>query len=73
MVQSDPLLRNKDLLLVSHGEPLDSLFIKQNWPDAVKVSSNPAADQWYLGADDQRQVVQGSKADARFVIAHIPR
>jgi hypothetical protein len=63
MVQFDPMLRRQDLLLVSHGAVLDAAMIQRNWPNAAKLSSNPAADQWYVGVEDQRQ----------FVPAHIPR
>jgi hypothetical protein len=73
MIRFDPLLRNKDLLLVSHGTALDTQFIRQNWHGAVKVSSNRAADQWYLGTEDRRQAIPGGKDETRFVIAHIPR
>src|SRR5450432_3085723 len=34
MIQADPLLRNQDLLLVSHGTVLDTQLIQRNWPDA---------------------------------------
>jgi hypothetical protein len=54
MVQFDPLLRDSDLKLVSHGAALDTQFIRQNWPAAVKVAGTPAADQWYLGPQDRR-------------------
>lgn len=73
MIQVDPLLRNEDLLLVSHGAVLDIQMIQRNWPGAVRVSGNRAADQWYLGTEDRRQAIQGSKAERQFVIAHIPR
>lgn len=72
MTQFDPLLRNQDLLLVSHGHELDSKLVQQNWPDAVKVSSGPAADQWYLGSEDQRTPIPGSPQERQFVIAHVP-
>jgi hypothetical protein len=72
MVQVDPLLRNKDLFLVSHGTALDMQMIQRNWPDAEKVSGNQAADLWYLGAEDRRQAIPGSKDEKQFVIAHIP-
>jgi hypothetical protein len=49
MVQIDPLLRDRDLLLVSRGAELDARMIRQNWPGAVKIAGGPAADQWYLG------------------------
>jgi len=49
MIQFDPLLRQRDLLLVSHGSELDAQLIQRNWPNAAKVASGPAADQWYLG------------------------
>jgi hypothetical protein len=73
MIQVDPLLRNKDLFLVSHGAVLDTQMILRNWPGAVRVSSNRAADQWYLGPEDRRQAIPGSKDEGQFVIAHIPR
>jgi hypothetical protein len=73
MVQFDPLLRDADLLLVSHGAQLDAQLVKQNWPDAVKVSSSRAAEQWYLGPEDQRIPISGCEHQKRFVIAHIPR
>lgn len=73
MIQFDPLLRNEDLLLVSHGSVLDIQMIQRNWPGAVKVSGGPAADQWYLGSEDRRQAIPGSKDARQFVIAYIPR
>jgi len=73
MIQFDPLLQNQDLLLVSHGAVLDMQMIQRNWPDAVKVSGSRAADQWYLGTEDRRQAIPGSKDEKQFVIAHIPR
>jgi len=54
MVQFDPLLRDRDLLLVSHGAERDARMIRQYWPDAVEVDNGRAADQWYLGPRDQR-------------------
>jgi hypothetical protein len=72
MVQIDPLLRNRDLLLVSHGAQLDAQLIQSNWPNAVKVSSTRTADQWYLGSEDQRLPIVGSKVERQFVIAHVP-
>jgi hypothetical protein len=72
LIQVDPLLRNTDLLLVSHGAVLDVQMIQRNWPDAVKVSSSRAADQWYLGIEDRRRAIQGSEDKTQFVITHIP-
>jgi hypothetical protein len=72
MVQVDPLLRNEDLLLVSHGADLDAQLVQSNWPNAVKVSSGRAADHWYLGAEDQRLPIPGSEKERQFVIAHVP-
>jgi hypothetical protein len=73
MIQVDPLLRSEDLLLVSHGAALDAQLIQRNWPGAVKVSGGRAADQWYLGTEDWRRAIPGSKDEKQFVIAHIPR
>jgi hypothetical protein len=63
MVQFDPLLRDRDLKLVSHGAELDEELIRQSWPDAVKVVATPAADQWYLGPREQRVLIPPSAAD----------
>jgi hypothetical protein len=72
MIRFDPLLRNKDLFLVSHGTVLDMQMIQRNWPDAVKVSGNRSAEQWYLGTEDRRQAIPGAADERQFVIAHIP-
>jgi hypothetical protein len=73
MIQVDPLLRNRDLLFVSHGAVLDARMIQRNWPGAVKVCSGQAADQWYLGPEDRRRAIPGSKGERQFAIAQIPR
>jgi hypothetical protein len=73
MIQFDPLLRSQDLLLVSHGAALDAQLIRRNWPGAVQVSGSRAADQWYLGSEDRRRPIPGSKDQIQFVIAHVPR
>jgi hypothetical protein len=61
MIQIDPLLRDRDLLLASRGGRMDAELLRQNWPDAVKVGENSRAQQWYLGdADRRRSVGPGS-------------
>ena len=69
MVQIDPLLREPDLLLVSRGAELDAQMIRQNWPGAVRIASGGAADQWYLGPQDQRVPIPGSRDQQQFVFA----
>jgi hypothetical protein len=69
MVQVDPLLRDRDLKLVSHGTQWDEKFIHRNWPDAVRAASGQAADQWYLGPQDQRVPITGRAAEKHFVIS----
>ena len=69
LVQMDPLLRDRDLLLVSRGADLDAELIRRNWPNAVKVASAGAADQWYLGPQDQRVQMPGKSSQWRFVSA----
>jgi len=69
MVQIDPLLREPDLLLVSHGVELDTQLIRQNWPSAVRIASQPTADQWYLGPQDQRVPMPGKSDQWHFVFA----
>lgn len=68
MVQFDPLLRDEDLKLVSHGAELDAKLIRQNWPSATKITSQRAADQWYLGAQDRRVALPGESDQRHFVI-----
>ena len=67
MVQFDPLLRDRDLTLVSHGAELDAELVRRNWPNAVHIASAGTADQWYLGPEDQRVPIPGSEFQKRFV------
>lgn len=67
MVQFDPLLRDQDLYLVSHGGPLDEQLIRQNWPEATQLGGSVAADQWVLGPVDRRESTPGT-SDARHFI-----
>jgi hypothetical protein len=71
MVQVDPLLRDSDLMLVSRGAELDTQLVQQNWPNAIRVASGEAADQWYLGPEDQRMPISGG-AQSHFVFKQIP-
>jgi hypothetical protein len=70
MVQADPMLRGPDLVLVSRGTELDTKMIRQNWPEAVRVESGRAADQWYLGPQDR--LVSGVGGHPHFVFAPDP-
>jgi hypothetical protein len=71
MVQIDPLLRDRNLLLVSRGAQLDSRLVQANWPDAVKIFSNQTSDQWYLGPEEKRVPIHGS-SERQFVFNQIP-
>ncbi len=42
LVQSDPLLRDEDLILFSRGPELDAQLRRQNWPAAALVERSPA-------------------------------
>ena len=72
MVRTDPELRERDLLLVSRGASLDTQLIRRNWPDAVKLVAAPSADQWYLGPDDRRVLIPGTKGERHFVLVQDP-
>ena len=72
MVQIDPLLRDRDLFLVSHGAELDARLIRQNWPTAVRIPGARAADQWYLGPRDQRVPIPGTRNQEGFVFKTKP-
>ena len=67
LVQFDPQLRDRDLLFVSRGAPLDAKLIRDNWPDAKKIISNGAFEQWYLGPADRREPAGGLNAQ-RFLL-----
>jgi hypothetical protein len=69
MAQFDPLLRDPDLMLVSHGAELDAQLIRQYWPSAIKIATQRAADQWYLGPQDQRLPIPGKGEQKHFVFA----
>ncbi|HEX3914563.1 MAG TPA: hypothetical protein VHW71_13730 [Steroidobacteraceae bacterium] len=75
MVQIDPLLRNRDLFLVSHGADFDTQLVRQNWPGAVRIASGRSADQWYLGPDDRRFPFEdiASRKDFLFTPDSIPQ
>jgi hypothetical protein len=49
MIQIDPLLRSKDLLLFSRGRELDTKLVHQNWPDATPCGGGEWIEQWCLG------------------------
>jgi hypothetical protein len=68
MVQLDPLLRDVDLFLISHGSVLDERLIRRNWPNAALVTRDRAADQWYLGPQDQRVPISGKETQKHFVL-----
>ena len=68
MVQIDPLLRDRNLMLVSRGAALDAEMIRQNWPGAIKIASGRAAEQWYLGAQDRRVPMPGGGGQRHFVL-----
>jgi hypothetical protein len=70
MVQQDPMLRDRDLVLVSRGSELDNQMIRQNWPDALMIESGRVAEQWYLGPKDRR--VRGIDGRLRFQFARGP-
>lgn len=74
LVQTDPLLREEDLVLFSRGPELDAELRRQNWPNAVLVDRGFGVEEWNLGATDQRRV--DSSGIKRFEFAyteHAPR
>jgi len=48
MVQIDPLLRDRDLVLATRGTPLDAQLIRQNWPDAREIASGAWGEEWNI-------------------------
>lgn len=57
LVQIDPFLRDRDLLLVSQGAQRDGDFMHRNWPEAVRTDRNFYMDVWHLGETDVRRPV----------------
>lgn len=72
LVQADPMLRSRDLVLASRGSKADRELIAQNWPAAVKLAQYGGVEQWYLGPADQRRGESATSAENRFVLAYHP-
>ena len=70
LVQSDPLLRDNDLILFSRGEVLDAELMRQNWPAAVLVERRLGVEEWNLGPKDQRQVSKDMPSIKHFVFSY---
>ena len=56
MIQTDPFLRGKDLVLISQGPQGDRAFLQRNWPHATRTESNFFAESWYLGDEEHRKM-----------------
>jgi len=59
LIQIDPLLRDRDLVLASRGAKLNEALVRENWPGATRTHGLLRVDHWYLGPVDVR------RADAR--------
>ena len=70
LVQSDPLLRDRDLILFSGGNVLDAELVRQNWPTAVLVERGLGVEEWNLGRKDQRQTSKDFPTIQRFVFSY---
>lgn len=70
LVQSDPLLRDNDLILFSRGDVLDVELMRQNWPAAVPVERRLGVEEWNLGPKDQRQASKDLPGIKHFVFSY---
>jgi hypothetical protein len=70
LVQMDPLLREPDLRLFSHGQALDAELRRQNWPSAVLVARGFGVEEWNLGPTDQRRLSPYTPGIESFVFAY---
>jgi hypothetical protein len=70
LVQTDPLLRDEDLVLFSGGPVLDAELRRQNWPSAVLVQRGSGVEEWNLGLQDQRHVSRDMPGIRRFEFAY---
>jgi hypothetical protein len=73
LVQIDPLLRDRDLLLFSRGPELDGELRRQNWPTAVRVAHGFGVEEWNLGPNDQRRPSPYVPGLDSFVVAYSSR
>jgi hypothetical protein len=73
LVQMDPLLRGRDLLLFSRGPELDSELRRQNWPTAVLAASGFGVEEWNLGPKDQRRPSPYAPGIDSFVFSYSER
>jgi hypothetical protein len=48
MIQTDPLLREPDLLLASRGTDADTQFMQRTWPSAKRAGAGRWGEQWHL-------------------------
>ena len=72
MVQIDPFLRDRNLMLASRGPKLDAELIRQNWPGAVLENDGQWGQQWYLGDTDQRRTAPSANGVKYFVLTFNP-
>jgi hypothetical protein len=70
LVQTDPLLRDEDLVLFSGGPERDAELRRQNWPAAVLVERGSGVEEWNLGPRDQRQLPRNMPGTRRFEFAY---
>jgi hypothetical protein len=72
MIQIDPLLRDRNLLLASRGPDLDAALIRENWPDAIMKGHGRWGQEWYLGDSDQRRSTNGPDGGKHFLLGFEP-
>jgi hypothetical protein len=68
MIQNDPFLRDRNLVLASRGLAMDAELIRQDWPGAVLARQGEWGWQWYLGDHDRRQSIESSGKEKHFVL-----
>jgi len=72
LIQFDPELRDRDLILIWRGRDRNDRLIKANWPDARRIGGGYWGEQWYLGATDVRKPVASADGHLAFQI-RVPR
>jgi hypothetical protein len=73
LVQMDPLLRGRDLLLFSRGPEMDGELRRQNWPAAVLVARGFGVEEWNLGPKDQGRPSPSAPGADSFLFAYSER
>jgi hypothetical protein len=70
LVQMDPLLRDQDVILFSHGASAEERIRRDNWPGATLAARRPDVEEWHLGPTDERRETSDLPGVKHFVFGY---